>query len=105
MQFFSRLRRAGAILFIFALTVPTSAQSKAFDLSLMDTSVEACDDFYQYANGNWIRNTLIPPDRSRYGTFDVVRESNENLLRDILETAAKSAKPAVKSGEGREGRR
>jgi putative endopeptidase len=95
----SRLRRAGATLMIFALSVTTFAQGRAFDLSLMDTSVEACDDFYQYANGNWIKNTQIPSDRSRYGTFDIVRERNQNLLRDILETAAKNAKAAPGSNE------
>lgn len=66
------------------------AQSTGFDTSRMDTSVEACTDFFQYANGTWLKNTQIPPTESRWGTFDILRDSNSELLRTILETAAKT---------------
>lgn len=99
MQSLSRLRRAGAVLILFALSVSAFGQGRAFDLSLMDPSVEACDDFFQYANGNWVKSTQIPADRSRYGTFDIVRERNQNLLRDILEAASKNSRAAAGSDE------
>lgn len=66
------------------------AQSTGFDTSRMDTSVEACTDFFQYANGTWLKNTQIPLTESRWGTFDILRDSNSELLRTILETAAKT---------------
>ncbi|HMT08142.1 MAG TPA: M13 family metallopeptidase [Pyrinomonadaceae bacterium] len=66
------------------------AQSSGFDVSRMDTSVEACTDFFQYSNGTWLKNTQIPPTESRWGTFDILRDSNSALLREILETAAKT---------------
>ena len=90
-QFFSRLRGAGAILTVCALSVSTFAQNRAFDLSLMDTSVEACDDFYQYANGNWLKQTEIPAAFSSWGSFNILAEKNRNTLHTILEEAARNS--------------
>lgn len=81
---------------ITALTVALSlwtgvmAQSKAFDTSRMDTSVEACTDFFEYANGTWLKNTQIPATESRWGTFNILADNNNAILKDILETAAKT---------------
>ena len=36
----------------------------------MDRSVKPGDDFYRYANGDWIKHTEIPPDRSDIGVVD-----------------------------------
>jgi putative endopeptidase len=68
----------------------TLAQSKAFDTSRMNTSVDACDDFFEYANGTWLKNTQIPPAFSRWGTFNILADNNQIILRDILDKAAKS---------------
>ena len=81
------------------LSASIFAQSTAFDLSQMDTSVEACTNFYDYANGVWLKNAQIPGDRSRYGTFDIVRERNQIVLREIIETAAKNTKVSPGSNE------
>src|SRR6266851_9039336 len=34
----------------------------------MDKSCKACDDFFQYANGNWIKNNPIPPEYASWGS-------------------------------------
>jgi putative endopeptidase len=67
------------------------------DESAMDTSVDACTDFYQYACGTWIKNTVIPEDQSRwYRSFDVLHEKNETKLKTVLEgDAASSSAPGV----------
>ncbi len=75
---------------LLALSVSSLAQTKAFDTTRMDTSVEACDDFFGYANGTWLKNTQIPPAFSRWGTFNILADNNQELLRKILETAAAS---------------
>ncbi len=69
------------------------AQSSGFDTSRMDRSVDACDDFFQFASGTWVKNTEIPPSQSRWGTFNMLAESNRDVLHDILENAAKQKAP------------
>ncbi|MCA1749265.1 MAG: M13 family metallopeptidase [Sphingomonadales bacterium] len=58
------------------------------DLDARDTSVDPGDDFYRYAGGTWIANTELPADRSRYGSFDILRERSEEQVRAILEDLA-----------------
>jgi predicted metalloendopeptidase len=59
----------------------------------MDPSADPCTDFYQYACGGWIRDTQLPADQSRWvRSFSVLRERNREILRDILEDAARTAK-------------
>ena len=56
----------------------------------MDVSIKPGDDFFRYANGNWIKNTEIPDDRSRYGSFDIVRKKRDADVRSLLEEVAKN---------------
>lgn len=62
----------------------------AIDPKTMDTTVSPCDNFYQYANGIWLKNTPIPPDRSAWGAGSELSEHNLAILHDILEAAAKN---------------
>ena len=73
----------------------TLAQSSGFDTSRMDRSAEACDDFFQFANGTWLKNTEIPAAFSSWGTFQSLRDSNNAILKEILDSAATSK---VKTG-------
>ncbi len=56
----------------------------------MDASTRPCDDFYQYANGTWLRETAIPEDEAGWGGFSELRDRNFAVLQSILEDAAKS---------------
>jgi putative endopeptidase len=62
--------------------------SWGFDLSGEDTSVKPGDDFFRYANGNYLKRTEIPADRTRFGNFDVLSILSENRVHLILEEAA-----------------
>src|SRR5208282_847988 len=66
-----------------------------FDLANLDRSVSPCDDFYNFADGGWLKNNPIPPDRPAWASFNKLRDQNEKELHQILEDAArdKSAKP------------
>lgn len=87
MRFF---RFATALVVSCSLSLGTMAQSKAFDVNRMDTSVEACTDFFQYANGGWLKNTPIPPAESRWGTFNILGDSNTAILKEILDNSVKT---------------
>lgn len=78
---------------LFSFSITTLAQSKAFDTSRMDTSVDACEDFAQYANGTWLKNTQIPASQARWGTFNILADNNQNILKEILEDAVKTKAP------------
>jgi putative endopeptidase len=63
---------------------------RGFDPANMSTTWQACDDFYQYANGGWIARNEIPPAFSTWGITSPLREKNIATLHEILEDAAKN---------------
>ena len=61
-------------------------------LENMDTSVDPKQDFYNYVNGSWMKNTQIPDDRSSWGGFSVLRKSTDADVLEILAQAKESGK-------------
>lgn len=73
---------------LFAVWTSAFAQNKGFDVTRMDKTVDACTDFFQYANGTWLKNTEIPAAYSRWGSFNILGENNNDILKSVVETAA-----------------
>ena len=74
----------------------TRGPASSIDRSAMNTAVDPCTNFYQYACGNWNASHPLPADRSRYGRFNELQEHNEHTLLDILQGAeAKSNRSAI----------
>jgi predicted metalloendopeptidase len=88
---------------LFTLTGSLSAQAPAqtvpFDRANLDTKYPACQDFYQFANGGWLQRAKIPGDYPTYGAFDQLFDSNQAILRNVLDTAVLR----VKSGQYKPG--
>ncbi len=70
-----------------SLTAPRMG-AWGFDASGQDKAVSPGQDFYDYANGAWLKRLEIPADRSSYGSFDALRELSSARMHDLLETAA-----------------
>jgi len=58
------------------------------DLSARDKAVAPGADFFRYANGHWLDTVEIPEDRSRYGSFDILRERSDDQIHAILDDLA-----------------
>ncbi len=60
----------------------------------IDTATKPTADFFQFVNGNWLKNNPIPASESRWGSFNELYEKNTAKLKLILEEAVadKSAK-------------
>ena len=70
-------------------------QNPGINIANMDKTANPADDFYQYANGTWIKNTQIPAQESRWGSFNELADRNNDNLKKILEECAanKAAAP------------
>ena len=62
--------------------------SPSLDLGSMDTSADACVDFYRYACGGWQQKNPIPPDQASWGVYGKLHEDNLRFLWGLLNDAA-----------------
>jgi putative endopeptidase len=78
-----------------ASAVPVPARLKVFDPAYIDKSVSACQDFFAYANGEWIKHDTIPAAFSTSGVTKEMTDANELVVRSVLEDAmaARASRP------------
>ncbi len=60
------------------------------NLAYMDTTTTAKEDFFRYVNGRWLDSTEIPGDRTRWGSFDELRQRTDEDALGLLEKMAAS---------------
>ncbi|RKQ69048.1 putative endopeptidase [Litorimonas taeanensis] len=82
------------------VTVANAVQSPkrgtyGIETAHMNTEVSPGDNFFEYVNGTWLKNTAIPSDRSNYGSFGILRDQAEVRVRSIIETAASKENPSA----------
>jgi len=81
-----------------APAAPTAAErfgKWGVDLEGMDRAVKPGDDFFRYVNGKWAARTQIPPDKTSFGAFVILRDLSEARVRALLDrwAADKTLKP------------
>ncbi len=93
-QITSRLLATGLLLcsfclFAFTGEYFTKEKIKYIDRANMDLSVKPGNNFYNYANGGWVKKNPVPGSKTRWGSFDELRELSSKRLQTLLEGAAK----------------
>ena len=66
-------------------TKPLHYGTWGFDTSGMDRSIKPGDDWYNFVNGTWSRNTQIPPDRTSWGGFGILLDDSDARLNTMVE--------------------
>src|SRR4051794_34044936 len=64
----------------------TTSQPAVHPLSRanLDTTCAACADFYQFANGGWLKKNTIPPDKANLGSFGMLGDKNQEVVQKIV---------------------
>jgi predicted metalloendopeptidase len=102
MNFQTNLKLGLLSLSLFAVSQINAQQKQpGINTDLMDTSVKPNDDFFKYVNGTWLKNTPIPADKTRWGSFDELRQKTDNDALAILAKAIKSGKYKATSDQGK----
>ena len=83
------MRRLSILAFLATISVAHAQQ--AFDPANIDPATKPCENFFQYANGTWLKNNPIPGEYSTWGSFIELVENNNTKLKTILEEASGDA--------------
>src|SRR5271166_4474540 len=69
----------------------TESALRVFDPSLIDKTVDPCENFYRYSCNGWFKRNPLPADQTSYGRFTELAELNRLHLKQILEEATAPA--------------
>lgn len=87
------------LMLLFAATAAVGVQAehlKSLDPKGIDPAVPASQDFYQHVNKGWMESHPLTPEYSRYGAFNILRDSSDNRVRRIVTgLAATNPKPGT----------
>ncbi len=67
---------------------PAAPELKVFDASLVDKTIDPCENFYRFSCNGWFKRNPLPADQTRYGRFTELFELNRLHLKQILEESS-----------------
>ena len=75
------------ILYVFCMALLIGCfcgKKHGINLANLDLTADPTEDFYQYANGGWVKKNTIPESESRWGAISEIRDANKAALRELL---------------------
>ncbi|MDD2985671.1 M13 family metallopeptidase [Flavobacterium sp.] len=91
----------GLLFSAFSLSGNAQENSHGINLEYMDTSVKPKDNFFRFVNGTWLDKTEIPADRTRWGSFDELRENTDKDMMAILKEALSNPAYTSETDQGK----
>ncbi|GGE08358.1 M13 family metallopeptidase [Psychroflexus salis] len=79
----------------------TAEVTPGIETQYMDKDVKPQDDFYNFVNGNWMKDTEIPDDRTRWGGFQVLRKKTDDNVLALLKNAKSSGVYPAETDQGK----
>lgn len=79
----------------------TSKNQPGIQIEFMDFNTMPSEDFFTYVNGTWVKNTEIPGDRTRWGSFDELRKNTDDDVMSILNEAVENKNLTLNSDESK----
>ena len=90
-----------ASILLSSLLSTSQEKNHGINLEHMDKSVKPSDDFFKFVNGTWLKNTEIPADKTRWGSFDELRQNTDKDALAILKSASKNPKYKSTTDQGK----
>ena len=96
-SFNTHMKKISFLVLVAALTAcsqkSVSSEQKvvAFDTGFIDSTVNPCQNFYQYAIGGWRANNPVPETESRWMAFNILNEENRQKLLKIVDVVRQSS--------------
>ncbi|MDA7632719.1 M13 family metallopeptidase, partial [bacterium] len=78
-------------------TAALGAEKPAIDFSGFDKTVRPQDNFFDFVNGQWIKDTPIPADKTRWGSFVILAEESRDAVQAIIDELSQSTNLAAGS--------
>ena len=76
-------------------------KTPGINVPFMDKSIKPSDDFFKFVNGTWLKNTEIPADKTRWGSFDELRQNTDKDALAILKEATNNPKYKSNTDQGK----
>jgi putative endopeptidase len=74
-------------------SAPVRAQETGGGLPEVDSTANPCSNFYKYACGPWMKAHPIPADQAAWGSFSILQQNNQTILKDALDKVAANPQP------------